>query len=93
MYGTRQEARAMSSYQQLAPHEMLDEKGFALWGTDNAHDWLAASPDGLITASGLAGAAVAASAGVSEEVVQWVRQQTGGLGLEGLGCDCESARA
>lgn len=86
MYGTRQEARALSSYQQLAPHEAVLEKGFAVWGTDNAHDWLAASPDGLITSSGLTGTALAESAGVSEEVAQWVQQQTGALGLGAQPC-------
>lgn len=78
-YGTRQEPFALSSYQQLSPHETLHEKGFAVWGSDHAHDWLAASPDGLITSGGLEGVTAAAAAGgVSEEVAAWVKQQTGG---------------
>jgi len=94
LYGTRNEHLALSSYQQLAPHEALQEMGFALWGSDCAHEWLAASPDGLITARGLdtlmqhgaAGSSSGGSSGlevsgaavsVSEEVAEWVKQQTG----------------
>lgn len=55
VYGSRQEHHALSSYQQLAPQEALREMGFALWGADEAHGWLAASPDGLITSSGVPG--------------------------------------
>jgi hypothetical protein len=78
-YGTRQEPFALSSYQQLAPQEALQEKGFAVWGSDHAHDWLAASPDGLITSAGLEGvtAVAAAAGGASDEVAAWVKQQTG----------------
>jgi hypothetical protein len=32
--------------------------GFAVWGPDDAHDWLAASPDGLITSAGRSGGGV-----------------------------------
>lgn len=55
LYGTNQEHSALQSYQHLAPHEQLRDMGFAVWGSDGAHDWLAASPDGLITSPGLDG--------------------------------------
>lgn len=57
LYGTRSEHLALSSYQALSPQEVLREMGFALWGSDGAHDWLAASPDGLISSAGLSGLA------------------------------------
>lgn len=75
LYGTRKEEHALSSYQHLAPQEEVQDMSLALWGTDNAHDWLAASPDGLIKSAGLEG--VASTAGVSDEVAAWVKEQTG----------------
>jgi hypothetical protein len=90
-YGTRQEPHALASYQHLAPHETLADMGFAVWGTDDAHDWLAASPDGLITCAGGLEQVLRQQGGSSggqqqqqgEEpagvsVAEWVRQQTGG---------------
>lgn len=66
---------------------LLQEMGFAVWGSDSAHDWLASSPDGLITSAGLEGLSTAAAGtgaaaggdavGVTEEVAAWVKQQTG----------------
>ena len=84
VYGTRREPLALASYQHLAPQEAVREVSLALWGDDGAHDWLAASPDGLLSSAGLGGAAAGAAAagsggsGVSEEVAAWVKQQTGG---------------
>eukprot|EP00775_Hariotina_reticulata_P001638 gene1638-1980_t len=80
-YGTVHEASAWASYQGLAPGEMLSQVGLAVWGQDDAHCWLAASPDGLISvqeagqiniASGLTQHQLGGA-----DVAAWVEQQTG----------------
>jgi hypothetical protein len=76
LYGTNKESLALSSYLHLAPQEAVRDMSFALWGEDHAHDWLAASPDGLLSSAGLEGVTV--GGGVSEEVAAWVKRQTGG---------------
>lgn len=50
-YGSKHESAAKQSYQGLMPHEQLEEhrSGFAVWGDDELHSWLGASPDGLLT--------------------------------------------
>jgi hypothetical protein len=78
LYGTNKEPLALSSYLHLAPQEAVGDMSFAIWGEDHAHDWLAASPDGLLSSAGLEGVSVGgAGGGVSEEVAAWVKQQTG----------------
>lgn len=76
LYGTNKEALALSSYLHLAPQEAVRDMSFAVWGEDHAHDWLAASPDGLLSSAGLEGVTV--GGGVSEDVAAWVKEQTGG---------------
>jgi hypothetical protein len=70
-YGTNSEPLAMRSYQGLVPHEQLSALGLRVWGDDDVHGWLAASPDGLISLQ--AGAAT----DLSPVEADWLRQQTG----------------
>lgn len=47
-YGEQFELSALESYQRLRPQHKVESRMFSVWGEDAPHDWIGASPDGLL---------------------------------------------
>ncbi len=52
-YGTSNEPTALQAYRNLMPAHLVEERTFAVLREDHVHGWLGASPDGIITTSGI----------------------------------------